>query len=278
MAGAKRAGSGRSGRQDAGDIYGDMLAEAGVASQQQQQEGFERPLKRRRAGARPGGEKAPGEASSAVRRDDQNDSDEDEEDVEFEDVALPAPTVQTMERDSDEDEDEDEDEDIQFEDVDFTAPLTDQGSATQGPKDLELNLSAETAATSARRAAERRKPITREEKERRTQIHETHLLCLLSHVARRNHWCNDAKVQEYLRPHLSDKMITYLNPGTNLSQFGRTESLKNGLQQAGTMWKTSFEITERGLRRSLWAEDPEHLQAVRMWNPSLQANLAHRSE
>lgn len=255
MAGAKRAAPGRSGGRDAPNIYDDMLTEAGVVSQQQQQGSTERPLKRRRAGPKPGED----EAAWAVRDKEKDGSDEDEEGLEFEDVALPAPTIQTLERDSD----EDEDEDIEFEDVDFTAPLHNEISAAHESKDLELNLSAErAAATRSKGGAERRKPITREEKERRTQIHQTHLLCLLFHVARRNHWCNDAKVQESLRPLLSDKMVTYLNPGAHLSQFGRTESLKNGLQQVGAMWKTKFDITERGLRRSLWAEDTEHLQAV----------------
>jgi xeroderma pigmentosum group C-complementing protein len=171
-----------------------------------------------------------------------------------------------MERDSD--EDEEDDEDIVFEDVDLTATLNDDTSTAQSTKDLELNLSAEKAAASpSKRGAERRRPITREERERRTHIHQTHLLCLLSHVARRNHWCNDAKVKEYLRPHLSDKTVTYLNPGTNLSQFGRTESLKNGLQQANAMWKTKFEITERGLRRALWTENPEYLRDVCIPSP-----------
>jgi xeroderma pigmentosum group C-complementing protein len=58
-------------------------------------------------------------------------------------------------------------------------------------------------------------------------------------------------------------MVRYLNPGSNLSQFGRTESLKNGLSQSSLMWQAKFEVTERGLRRALWAEDPEDLEAVR---------------
>jgi xeroderma pigmentosum group C-complementing protein len=58
-------------------------------------------------------------------------------------------------------------------------------------------------------------------------------------------------------------MVTYLNPGLHLSQFGRTESIKNGLKMVEGVWKTKFEVTERGLRRALWAEDPEQLQDVR---------------
>ncbi|KAG9251253.1 nitrilase [Emericellopsis atlantica] len=231
------------------DIYGDMLAEAGVSAHASTSE---RPLKRRRAGpktddddgeikdvtsspAQPAEQKSPG-----VKQDD-----------------APAPMVQTMERESD----DDEDEDMEFEDVEFEAWL--QGDAKpllepQAPQDLELNLTA--AMTPVKRQIERRKPLTREEKERRAHVHQMHLLCLLSHVARRNHWCNDPKVQQSLRAHLPEKLVTLLNPSPNLSQFGRTESLKRGLGELDKLWKAKFEITERGMRRALWAEDVNQLQ------------------
>ncbi|TDZ25135.1 DNA repair protein rhp41 [Colletotrichum orbiculare MAFF 240422] len=53
--------------------------------------------------------------------------------------------------------------------------------------------------------------------------------------------------------------INQLTPGAHLPQFGQTESLKTGLQQAGAIFRAKFQITERGLRRALWAEDPKHL-------------------
>jgi xeroderma pigmentosum group C-complementing protein len=163
-----------------------------------------------------------------------------------------------------ESDDEEEEEDVMFEDVDFTASLQDLGSKSEEPKSLELNLTAHQSSTSqGKRVAERRKPITREERKVRTDIHKTHLLCLLSHAARRNHWCNDGKVQDYLQPHLTDKTVNYLTPGAHLPQFGQTESLKTGLKQAENVWKTKYEVTERGLRRALWAEDPGQLQDVR---------------
>lgn len=271
MAGRKRTAASR--RNDApaeptgGQIYMDMLGEAGVNARRDPSP--ERPLKRRRPGARRA-EKRPEEPSQAEGSSSKPEQiekpapsvgdDEDDEDVEFEDVALPEPTMQTMELESDDDED---DEDLQFEDVDFTAPLKGPESAPQEPQALELNLTVQkTAAEQSRKAAERRKPISREDKKRRLEIHKAHILCLLSHIARRNHWCNDAKVHQYLEPHLTDKMVSYLTPGTNLPQFGRTESIKNGLKQAQTMWNTKFEVTERGLRRALWAEEPEHLKDV----------------
>ncbi|KAL7938721.1 hypothetical protein V8C35DRAFT_86385 [Trichoderma chlorosporum] len=272
MVGRKRSVPQRGSRQqaksaggDEPDIYQEMLAEAGVSAPAASSP--ERPLKRRREAVsshqKPLEPSEPAQASpgkEAPKRelDQQSDSDDEEDDAEFEDVAIPEPTIQTVELDSDEDED-DEDEDLQFEDVDLLTQLPDGDLEQQEPKELELNLSAQKSAMTSKQGADRRKPITKEERERRLDIHKTHLLCLLSHVAKRNHWCNDAKVQESLRSRLTDKMIQYLTPGTNLSQFGRTESLKNGLKLVADMWKTKYEITERGMRRSLWAEEVEHL-------------------
>lgn len=277
MAGRKRIATRASSRRgvateatSGANIYQDMLTEAGVDAHAPDQS--ERPLKRRRPGVkgdRPHAvsldlESKPTEAEPSDTVGGAEETAEEDEDIEFEDVALPEPTVQTMELDSEDDED-DNDEDIQFEDVDFSNPLKATEVEPQQSAGLELNLTAQKASTTpTRRAGDRRKPISKEEKERRTEIHKTHLLCLLSHVARRNHWCNDGKVQDFLRAHLTDKMVTYLNPGVDLSQFGRTESIKNGLQQINAMWKTKFEITERGLRRALWAEDLEDLKDVSM--------------
>ncbi|KAF4434763.1 hypothetical protein F53441_13647 [Fusarium austroafricanum] len=251
-----------------GEIYQDMLAEAGVNPRDRSSP--ERPLKRRRAGpskTKPEPEKPSEQApkqpeSSKVHpaevADNNEEDDDEDEDVEFEDVILPQPTMQTMELESD---DEDEDEDIIFEDVDFAGPLPDSSNKPEEPKSLELNLTAHQSSTAqGKKAIERRKPISREERKIRTDIHKAHLLCLLSHVARRNHWCNDGKVQDYLRAHLTDKTVNYLTPGAHLPQFGRTESLKTGLKQAESVWKTKYEVIERGLRRALWAEDPEQLQ------------------
>ncbi len=183
----------------------------------------------------------------------------EEEDIEFEDVELPAPVIQTTERDSD-----DSDDEMLFEDIDLS--MVDLGAAAGGvqTQNLELNLSAhQAAAATSRKAVGRKKAVTKAERERRVDIHKMHVLCLLAHASRRNRWCNDVQVHESLLALLTDKMVTYLNPGANLSQFGRTESLKNGLQQVSTIFTAKFAITERGMKRALWAEEEEHLQNVR---------------
>jgi xeroderma pigmentosum group C-complementing protein len=193
--------------------------------------------------------------------------DDVEEDVEFEDVALPAPVIQTLSGDS-----EDEEEDGLFEDVDLGNILSDSlpHDEQMQQKELELNLTAQTAST-PRRSVDRRKALTRIERIRRLEIHKMHVLCLMAHAARRNHWCNDEVVQDSVRSLLSDKMVDFLNPSSKLSQFGKTESLKRGVEMAAKMFRIRFAITERGLRRALWAADEDDL-ANRQLPPDLDSS------
>ncbi|OBR10686.1 Rad4 transglutaminase-like domain-containing protein [Colletotrichum higginsianum IMI 349063] len=269
MAGRKRTRVSRSraAKSDVLDVYQEMLAEAttdtGLSTS------VEPPAKRLK---RPGERKM--EAGIATTSMEAGGVDEDEaQGIEFEDVTLPQATIQTMYRDSEDDDDEeeeddDDDEELKFENIDF-ATMQPESDAREEPQTLTLNLS-EHGGTKAgiQKRTMKRKPITKEEKERRIFTHRTHLLCLILHCALRNRWCNDEQAQRSLRPLLSKKTINYLTPGPSLPQFGQTESLKNGLQQAGSMFKSKFQITERGLRRPLWAEDPKHLD-----NYELPANM-----
>ncbi|RYC57911.1 hypothetical protein CHU98_g8289 [Xylaria longipes] len=245
---------------DVPDIYRDMLVEADVRPTVTSTP-EEPPTKRKRPGQRR--DQATQNSKQLPQKPSREEivkPEESEDDVEFEDVALPAPTIQTVYRDSDEeDEDEEEDEEA-FEDVDFSAHASAMGAVQDTPQDLELDLSARTKMTPTK-TVDRRKPINREEKGRRIEIHKTHLLCLLAHVARRNRWCNDPRVQDSLRPLLTQKMVTQLNPPNHLTQFGRANALKEGLNLVNTMFKLKFRVTERGMRRALWAETEEHLQA-----------------
>ncbi|OLN95977.1 DNA repair protein rhp41 [Colletotrichum chlorophyti] len=264
MAGRKRTRASRlrATESDLPDVYQELLAEAAAGAGPSVTS--EPPTKKLK---RPG-ERKPRESTSThpdpgPPPQAHTGEDDDDEDIEFEDVTLPAATVQTMYRESDEEEegeDQDEDEDeIVFENVDFGAVQLDSGTP-QEPQKLTLNLSEHAGPTvNSRKALNKRRPITKEEKERRISIHRTHLLCLVLHCALRNRWCDDDEVQRSLRPLLSKKTVNYLTPSRSLPQFGQTESLKNGLQQAGALFTSKFQITERGLRRSLWAEDPDHL-------------------
>ncbi|KAI1106586.1 Rad4-domain-containing protein [Jackrogersella minutella] len=245
-------------RSNVPEIYQQMLVEADVKPKATSSEP---PLKRRRPGQRTErSPRKPDPPATTSKTQALQDEDEDEDEVQFEDVPLPSATLQKIYRDSDE---EAEDADIQFEDVDFSFPHLNLDTTEDDNRDLELNFSARATA-SPRKGVDRRKPISKEEKNRRIEIHKMHLLCLLAHVSRRNRWCNDDTVQDTLRPLLNKKMVTYLNPGTHLSQFGRANSLKEGLQNVGTMYKTKYQITERGIRRALWAENEEHLQSYKL--------------
>ncbi|RYO89416.1 hypothetical protein DL764_008584 [Monosporascus ibericus] len=249
LASSRRTRSGPS-RNDVPDIYREMLVEADVQPNQVP----ERPIKRRRPAQR--NDQTLQRATHArAEKASEVDEQEDDENMQFEDVSLPVAAIQTIERDTD----EEEEDGLGFEDVDFSAIDLDAVPITEASNTLELNLSARTAAN-PRKAVDRRKPINKAEKDRRVEIHKAHLLCLLAHVSRRNRWCNDHSVQDALRPLLTKKMVTYLNPDQSLPQFGRTQSLKNGLQDIINMFKVKFQITERGMRRALWAESEEHLK------------------
>ncbi|KAK3994538.1 hypothetical protein QBC44DRAFT_348834 [Cladorrhinum sp. PSN332] len=232
------------------DVYREMLVDVSNEIKDT------RPLKRKR----------PGEKSSVIAKKPiiEDDDDEDEH-LEFEHVTVPQPTIQTVVRDTDDEDDDDDDDEIEFEDVNINKTPASSASATttQQPKSLTLNLSALMAAKGPQKG-NRRKPATREEKERRVEIHKAHLVCLLAHLELRNRWCNDPHVQNILEPLLSKKTIGFLRPKSSLNQFSKMESFKRGVQEAKEMFKTKFSITERGLRRALWAENEEQLKNYKL--------------
>jgi xeroderma pigmentosum group C-complementing protein len=256
-------------------VYKQMLRESRALQNRMTSDAAERPLKRRRTGrqAAPGsstcldtendGSETAGGPSGRTNNTtiiEEPDSEDDDEGIEFEDVDIPKPTVQTTYRDSSDEESESE---AQFEDVDFGAVFANSEQALDKQDTLELNLTAaKEALTPSKRAAHRRKPITKDDKERRVEIHKAHLLCLLAHVEKRNHWCNDPVVQESLQPLLTAKIVQLLNPEPHLHQFGQTESLKKGLQMIMEKFQQRFTITKIGLRRALWAEDQKQLENV----------------
>jgi xeroderma pigmentosum group C-complementing protein len=266
MAGKKAASKGNgkgkgkasSSRNTVPEVYQQMLAEALPTPSS----ALERPLKRRRTG-RPN---APAVADPTAQSSATNNEDEE---AEFEDV-LRAPyqddseasefethskAQQTVYRDSDDESDE---SDHEWEGVDFdTLP---QDSEPSG--DLELTLKPR-ATPQRQKITPRRRVVSKAEKVLRLEAHKMHVLCLLAHLERRNEWCNDGEVKKYLKPLLDKKILTFLKPRSDLSQFGQAESLKRGLEQVSVMWRTKFSITARGMRRALWADDEKDVQNVR---------------
>ena len=189
-------------------------------------------------------------------------------------IGMPKPIIQTAVRELD-DENEYEFDDIDFEDVAIgpSASSKPESGSGQTSSGLNLNLSAHVHANANTPGRpERRKRMTQEEKQRRIQVHKIHFLCLLAHVERRNWWCNDPEVQDILRSLLPEKTIAALIPRESLNQFGRTLSLKRGVQEARDVFKVKYTIMERGLRRALWAEDEEQLRNVRRGSILLYAS------
>lgn len=205
--------------------------------------------------------------------DGEGDGEDEDGGVMFEDVPLPDAVVETVEREDEDDDEDDEDGDDEFEDVDMAAlqaAAEGKGGDRSEPAQLELNLSAHAPTTPQKSQSDRkrRKPLTRDERALRADIHRWHVLCLIAHVRQRHAWCADAEVQRILRRSgiLTDRHIRYLNPSRNLPQFGQTNSLKTALKEVGDAWRQAFKITERGIRRALWAEQPEDLERVGLFS------------
>lgn len=236
-------------------VYREMLAEALPTHQDIP----ERPLKRRMTGRQ-----KPIEAASSKQKITENATpDEDDEDIEFEDVldrgqedsdaSIDPPKLQQTAYRSD---DESGGSDAEWDPLDFDINL----DADEPKGDLELTLTSRP--TPKQQNTPRRKVVTKADRSLRLEIHKMHLLCLLSYLSRRNGWCNDSAVHKSLKPLLDKKMLQFLRPKSDLSQFGQTESLKRGVEMVSTMWRKKFAITARGMRRALWAENPEDIQNV----------------
>lgn len=62
--------------------------------------------------------------------------------------------------------------------------------------------------------------------------------------------------QEVLRKYLNNRMISYLNPAADLSQFQASRSFMDGLQQASDTFRGSFRRNARGMAKAQW-KDPD---------------------
>lgn len=242
------------------DVYREMLAEALPL----QPDIPERPLKRRRIGRKDARASTSSDSKAVAVS---SEADDDDEDLLFEDVfpsrgpqlpgietsEPPEKVLQTAYRDSDE---ESEGSDIEWE-----GGILDSDPANGGASgDLELILSKPITQRST--LAARKHIVSKAERALRLLTHKMHVLCLLSHMDRRNNWCNDSEVQRSLKPLLDKNMLKLLRPKSELSQFGRAESLKRGLDQVAIMWRKKFTITASGMRKALWADVEEDLKQV----------------
>ncbi|KAL8679711.1 MAG: hypothetical protein Q9186_004029 [Xanthomendoza sp. 1 TL-2023] len=124
---------------------------------------------------------------------------------------------------------------------------------------LNLVLGGEGEQESKLSTAARRRPLTAVERQLRLEVHKVHLLCLLSHVHLRNHWCNDQNIHRTLYRRFPKQITSLLNPDEKYSHFSQDESFKEGLKKASSFFQNAFKVTARGMSRSFWAEDSENV-------------------
>ncbi|VBB87846.1 Conserved hypothetical protein [Yarrowia lipolytica] len=91
--------------------------------------------------------------------------------------------------------------------------------------------------------------LSREERQRRIQVHQIHIMALLKHASIRNAWANDLLLQMQLRETVPATKLTGLTPDKTQTKMVRTakfyESLKYLLQQWAKIWYTD----SRGLHK-----------------------------
>jgi len=66
-----------------------------------------------------------------------------------------------------------------------------------------------------------------------------------------------------LRPLLDKRTVSYLNASSTESQFQRSRSLQDGLQQAILAFNTAFRLTAKGIRRPQWKTELPPVDTVR---------------
>lgn len=233
------------------DVFQDMLAEA-LSSPNV--EGVDRPLKRRRV-RQPGDELVNSTTLSYATQDETHG--DDDAALEFEDV-IPSRQEQTAYNDSDEDSSEG---DLAWENVQNTTYSLKSGVVEDNDGDLDLTLGTEKPPHKSSPVT-RRKILNKSDRALRLNIHKMHLLCLLSHVDRRNNWCNDPEVQRILKSLLTKQMVECLKPKESYTQFGKAESVKRGLSLVTKMWESKYSVTARGMQRPFWAENDQEIRQV----------------
>ena len=189
------------------DAYQDMLNEANSSPTQTSDEG--RTVKKRRVRGRivaqsdtdgsltklsPEGRSLP--TASHVDRSSENST------VKFE-PTHPLQQEQTA-YDVDYDVDCSEESDFAWEEVGLThgeAGGLDDPLEEQQEQQLDLVLDEDGGEDTASPAVARKKSLTALERKLRLEVHKVHLLCLLSHVHMRNHWCNDQNIHVCSHPY-----------------------------------------------------------------------------
>ncbi|OQE05769.1 hypothetical protein PENVUL_c022G05969 [Penicillium vulpinum] len=155
-----------------------------------------------------------------------------------------------------------EESDVDWEDVELqqqSQSLLNRNFASQvGDEVLQITLEQEPE--KHKKSIQRRKPLTGAERKVRLDVHKCHILCLLGHVQLRNMWCNDEKLQEFLKRTLPRKVVALLHPDDNKPNYNRSTTFMDGLNQAGDAFTRRFRVTKPGMKRAHWAEDESQLK------------------
>jgi xeroderma pigmentosum group C-complementing protein len=245
------------------DVFQDMLAEALSSPTAEVVDG---PRKRRRV-RQPGDNPANSSALSYATHDES--PGDDDAFLEFEDI-LSQKQEQTAYIGSDEASSE---EDLDWEDI-GNAGFFSKSSDVEDDGELELTLTAPKTPQKAL-ATTKRKVLNKADRALRLNIHKMHLLCLLSHIDRRNNWCNDPEIQNTLKILLTKQMMECIKPKDSYTQFGKAESVKKGLSLITKMWESKYKIAAKGMQRPFWAENEQDIRHVRN---NVAAITAHRAE
>jgi len=236
-------------------VYTDMLADAGLPALSSRI-GRTPPRKRRKVGervstgAQPSGSR---EADGDEKKEASGKVEETDDDM-FEDVPL-----QTAYNDSA----ESSVGDTEWEAVDLEGQSSTPASRDANG-DLLLDFGDHNLPAQSR-ARRRRTAPTKADRMVAIQGHQLHILCLLNHVAARNHWCNDSVVRQLVFNTLPKKARDALSEADDegADQFQRDRILRHGLGLANEAFKTRYKITARGMRRAYWKADGQDLAVCR---------------
>lgn len=243
------------------EVFAELVAESGPPTRHQAREQG-RPWKRRKVGL---------EGSSLALRKAQPASEDAPKDTN--DAAPPGALFSAGDEIQEEiiveEEEESAHSEMEWEEVDLEAAPTfleptkpaEDSSKDQAVLTIDLNAGATPKRTTNRIA---RRPLSAAEKQLRLTIHKVHLLCLLSHVSKRNHLCNDSEAQAVLKRLLPPTVITELHVEPRYSQMQRTKAFTQSLEQIVELWHQRFKITATGLRKPKWAANLDALKDYKL--------------
>ena len=155
-------------------------------------------------------------------------------------------------------DDESEDD---FEEVDLEADIEVYHGQDRADEPLQLDLNKKLG-PDATSSVHRRKPATAVERRIRLDVHKWHVLCLLAHLQRRSHWCDDEQIQSILKPLIPRKLVKLFHLDASQPQYQRTHSFNVAIDEVSKIWRSEWKITEQGMRRAYWKEDPDDLKNV----------------